>query len=35
VNYARFPDWEKEVLRLTEGRGADVVLNTVGYVTLE
>lgn len=35
VNYKTFPDWDKEVLRLTGGRGADVVLNTVGYSTLE
>ena len=35
VNYKTFPDWDKEVLRLTAGRGADVVLNTVGYSTLE
>lgn len=35
INYRTFPDWETEVLRLTGGRGADVVLNTVGFPTLE
>lgn len=35
VNYRRHPDWEREVMALTQGRGADVVLNTIGYPTLE
>jgi len=35
VNYVKTPDWEKEVLRLTGGRGADVVMNTVGFAALE
>ena len=35
VNYLTHPDWEKQVLALTGGRGADVVLNTVGWPTLE
>jgi len=30
INYRTTPDWEREVLRLTEGRGADLVLDTVG-----
>jgi 2-desacetyl-2-hydroxyethyl bacteriochlorophyllide A dehydrogenase len=30
VNYRTSPDWEREVLRLTDGRGADLVLDTVG-----
>lgn len=35
INYRRNPDWDREVLEKTGGRGADVVLNTVGYPTLE
>ena len=31
VNYRRHPDWPDEVLRLTAGEGADIVLNTVGF----
>ena len=31
INYRTTPCWDKEVLALTAGRGADVVLNTVGY----
>lgn len=34
INYKRHPDWEKEVFRLTEGRGADVVLEVGGAGTL-
>ncbi len=30
INYKRFPDWEKEVARLTDGRGADCVVE-VGW----
>jgi NADPH:quinone reductase-like Zn-dependent oxidoreductase len=30
VNYKRFPDWQKEVLRLTGGRGADHILENGG-----
>lgn len=35
INYRTHPDWDREVIRLTQGRGADVVLNTIGYPTLE
>jgi NADPH:quinone reductase-like Zn-dependent oxidoreductase len=35
INYNSHPDWDREVMRLTDGRGADVVLNTIGYSTLE
>jgi NADPH:quinone reductase-like Zn-dependent oxidoreductase len=35
INYRRHADWENEVMRITGGRGADVVLNTIGYPTLE
>jgi NADPH:quinone reductase-like Zn-dependent oxidoreductase len=31
INYRTTPDWAQEVLRLTNGRGADVVLNNVGW----
>ncbi|MCZ4279377.1 NAD(P)-dependent alcohol dehydrogenase [Kiloniella laminariae] len=35
VNYRETPDWAAEVLRLTDGVGADVVLDTGGPGTLE
>lgn len=35
INYRNNPDWHLEVLRLTNGRGADVVLNTVGIGEME
>ena len=34
INYRRTPDWEKEVLRLTENRGVDVVVEVGGPGTL-
>jgi len=34
INYKRTPDWDKEVLRLTGGEGADVVLEVGGVGTL-
>ncbi len=33
VNYRQTPEWDMEVLRLTEGRGADLVLETGGAET--
>jgi NADPH:quinone reductase-like Zn-dependent oxidoreductase len=33
INYKTHPDWEKEVLRLTGGRGADIVLEVGGGET--
>jgi NADPH:quinone reductase-like Zn-dependent oxidoreductase len=35
INYRTRPDWDEAVLEHTGGRGADVVLNTIGYATLE
>lgn len=35
INYRTHPDWDREVLKATGGRGADVVLNTIGYPALE
>jgi NADPH:quinone reductase-like Zn-dependent oxidoreductase len=35
VNYRRTPDWHKEVLRLTGGRGVDCVVEVGGVGTLE
>jgi NADPH:quinone reductase-like Zn-dependent oxidoreductase len=35
INYRTNPKWPDEVLRLTDGRGADVVLNNVGMSELE
>ena len=34
VNYNRHPDWEKEVLLLTGGRGVDCVIENGGIATL-
>lgn len=34
INYRTTPEWEKEVLRLTEGRGADHVIEVGGAGTL-
>jgi NADPH:quinone reductase-like Zn-dependent oxidoreductase len=34
VNYKKHPDWEKEVLRLTSGRGADHILENGGAGSL-
>ncbi|MGH9718154.1 MAG: zinc-dependent alcohol dehydrogenase family protein [Candidatus Acidiferrales bacterium] len=34
VNYKTHPDWEKEVQRLTDGRGVDCVVETGGIGTL-
>ena len=34
INYARIPEWEKEVLALTEMRGADHVLDVAGGKSL-
>lgn len=35
INYTTHPDWEAEVMRLTDGRGADQVLEVGGIGTLE
>ena len=35
VNYTRTPDWHKEVLKLTDGRGVDCVVEVGGVGTLE
>lgn len=35
VNYRTFPEWDREILKLTNGSGADVVVNTIGYPELE
>lgn len=34
INYRTHPDWEQEVLRLTDGHGADVVVEVGGAGTL-
>ncbi len=34
IQYRSRPDWEKEVLRLTDGRGADLVVDVGGAATL-
>ena len=35
INYRATPDWYKEVLALTDGRGADLVVNNVGPAELD
>ena len=35
VNYRQTPDWEREVLELTDGRGVDCVVEVGGVGTLE
>ena len=34
INYARTPDWDKEVIRLTGGRGVDCVVEIGGAGTI-
>jgi NADPH:quinone reductase-like Zn-dependent oxidoreductase len=34
INYTAHPDWEKEVLRITNGRGVDRVVEVGGSATL-
>jgi NADPH:quinone reductase-like Zn-dependent oxidoreductase len=34
INYATTPEWAAEVLRLTDGRGADHVVETAAFATL-
>lgn len=34
INYRTHPDWEKEVLTLTEGEGADIVVGNSGNGTI-
>lgn len=35
INYKDTPNWEEEVLRITKGRGADNIIETVGVGTIE
>jgi NADPH:quinone reductase-like Zn-dependent oxidoreductase len=35
VNYKKSPDWDREVARLTNGRGADCIIEIGGAGTLE
>jgi NADPH:quinone reductase-like Zn-dependent oxidoreductase len=35
VNYRRQPEWQDEVLAQTDGRGVDIVVETVGWATIE
>ena len=35
VNYRTHPDWPAEVLELTDGEGADIILNNVGLSEME
>lgn len=34
INYRTHPDWEKEVMRLTNGHGADIIIESAGAGTL-
>jgi NADPH:quinone reductase-like Zn-dependent oxidoreductase len=35
INYEKTPDWDREVMKLTAGRGVDIVLEVGGAQTLE
>lgn len=35
INYTAHPDWDKEVLRLTSGRGADIIFENGGALTTQ
>ncbi|MDO9436365.1 NAD(P)-dependent alcohol dehydrogenase [Hydrogenophaga sp.] len=35
INYKHSPDWHAEVMAATDGRGADVILNSIGLAELE
>jgi NADPH:quinone reductase-like Zn-dependent oxidoreductase len=35
INYRRQPEWQDEVLAQTGGRGVDIVVETVGWATIE
>lgn len=35
INYRTNPEWEKEVIRLTGGKGVDIVLETVGGISIK
>ncbi|GAW20703.1 hypothetical protein ANO14919_102120 [Xylariales sp. No.14919] len=35
INYSKIPDWDAEVLRLTKGQGADIILETGGPGTMD
>jgi NADPH:quinone reductase-like Zn-dependent oxidoreductase len=35
INYKKNPDWGKQVIELTDGHGADIVLENVGRLTLD
>lgn len=34
INYTQHPEWSAEVLKLTKGRGADVIIDNVGAKTM-
>ncbi len=34
VNYRAFPDWDREILRLTDGKGVDKVIDIAGEATI-
>ncbi len=33
INYLKFPDWHKEVKKITQGKGVDIVVDNVGAKT--
>lgn len=35
INYKQFPDWDEEVIRLTNGKGADLIIELGGSSTLQ
>lgn len=34
INYRTVPEWEREVLKITGGKGADIILEAGGSLTL-
>lgn len=35
INYRHAPDWDEEVMKITEGKGVDFVLDVAGAGTIE
>ena len=35
INYRNTPDWDEEVMKITDGRGVDIVLDVAGAGTIE
>ena len=35
INYRKTPDWGVEVMKMTDGRGVDIVVDVVGAGSIE